>query len=809
MSDTTEDRETALLEWTTNKCNTMEPIDLEEGWEKIKDCGIDVLEYVLKSGSQKKATASEIKLDHNQNKADKAVKEMQMKRMVRPFGSKGYSSLYTISYRMCSHAGNMDWSEQLYQRYGETIREFLTSHVLSTLEDQHDEYLLQAFNNAWCNHKIMVTWMFRLFMHLDRGVVQNNNLATLTSVGLKLFKEVVFDQTSGRLRGAVVELLNRERGGEDVDRDLLRATVGAFLAMGVAEARRNLAKVEDAETRSEEVAVYEAQLEGALLGAAREYYARQGAQWLEGDSVPGYLLKAEQALADEAARSRRYCHPATEAKVALVLEEELLARHLDNLLAREQSGMAALLQQDRRQDLDRMARLFGRLERGLPAMAEIFREHVKAQGYALIQDRKAQIVKLQSEGKKETAQDPELVQGILDLYDNMKKIVESLFGDGVVFHKALKDAFGDFVNADAGRHSVTEMLCAYCDRLLKNSQKMSEQQVEEALTMCMKVFVYVTDKDMFAEIYRDHLAKRLLNKRSFSNEAEKAMISKMKMQCGAPFTAKLEGMVIDFNVGEDLHKEFAEHFAKVKGEQQLRLDFGVTVLTTGFWPAQKTREAALPREMAACAKAFADWYGNKNHMRRLAWVPALGEATVAARFGKKKYDVVLTTLQAVALLRFDGRDGARPLPFEEFRQDLNLDLEVAKKVLHSLSCGRYKVLSKSSPGGSKILDTDAFSPNPGFNNKLRKFRVPMASLEEANYQRAVAEDRVFAVEAAVVRVMKARRQLRHAELVNEVVHQLRNFQPNSRSIKQRIEALIEREYLERSEEDAQIYRYLA
>ncbi|CAM9800108.1 unnamed protein product [Heterosigma akashiwo] len=85
----------------------------------------------------------------------------------------------------------------------------------------------------------------------------------------------------------------------------------------------------------------------------------------------------------------------------------------------------------------------------------------------------------------------------------------------------------------------------------------------------------------------------------------------------------------------------------------------------------------------------------------------------------------------------------------------------------------------------------------------------MASLEEANYQRAVAEDRVFAVEAAVVRVMKARRQLRHAELVNEVVHQLRNFQPNSRSIKQRIEALIEREYLERSEEDAQIYRYLA
>jgi hypothetical protein len=33
-----------------------------------------------------------------------------------PFGNKGFVSLYTISYRMCSNAGSMDHSEALYDR---------------------------------------------------------------------------------------------------------------------------------------------------------------------------------------------------------------------------------------------------------------------------------------------------------------------------------------------------------------------------------------------------------------------------------------------------------------------------------------------------------------------------------------------------------------------------------------------------------------------------------------------------------------------------------------------------------------------
>ncbi len=43
------------------------------------------------------------------------------------------------------------------------------------------------------------------------------------------------------------------------------------------------------------------------------------------------------------------------------------------------------------------------------------------------------------------------------------------------------------------------------------------------------------------EFYRNFLSKRLLQQKSASTEAEKLVISKLKMRCGAQFTSKLEG----------------------------------------------------------------------------------------------------------------------------------------------------------------------------------------------------------------------------------------------------------------------------
>lgn len=75
--------------------------------------------------------------------------------------------------------------------------------------------------------------------------------------------------------------------------------------------------------------------------------------------------------------------------------------------------------------------------------------------------------------------------------------------------------------------------------------------MEEALERVVQLFSFVRDKDVFGEVYRNLLAKRLLNQRSASGDAERSMISKLKLRCGAQYTGKMEGMLADLAVGSD------------------------------------------------------------------------------------------------------------------------------------------------------------------------------------------------------------------------------------------------------------------
>jgi len=66
----------------------------------------------------------------------------------------------------------------------------------------------------------------------------------------------------------------------------------------------------------------------------------------------------------------------------------------------------------------------------------------------------------------------------------------------------------------------------------------------------------------------------------------------------------------------------------------------------------------------------------------------------------------------------------------------------------------------------------------------------------------------YALDACIVRTMKARKTLSHAALVAEVIGQLK-FPAAGADVKRRIESLLEREYLERDDDKPNTYNYLA
>lgn len=737
------------------------PIELESGWSSIRDRGIEPLEHLLDS-------------DFDQSRGN-------------PFTRAQYAEIYTICYNMCTQRAPLNFSQELYQRHGETLTTYLRETVLPALTTKHDTFLLKELVKRWQNHEVMNKWLFKFFMYLDRYYVLHHGLPKLKESGLDKFRTVVFDVVKRDVVAALLAVVNKDREGEMVDGFLVKNVVGVFVAMGEGT-----------------LDTYRHDLEKPLLASTREFYGRRAAAWLSSDSTPVYLIKAEEALAAEADRVQRFLDPESEGPLLREVETELLKRHEAELLEQEDGGCRALLRDDKQADLARMYSLFARVEQGLVSVARMVKEHIQEMGLAIVSEREAAAAR----ATKESASDPTFVKALLELHDKMRALVRDQFNNNTLFQTALKDAFEFFINKEVrSKFSNAEMIAHFCDRILKpGGDKMGEAQIEELLERIVQLFAFISDKDLFAEIYRNQLAKRLLNGRSVSSDAERSMVSKLKLRCGAQFTGRIEGMMNDLAMGADEQRAFAEHMGKLGAAGALPpINFAVTVLTTGFWPQYKVLDVELPSDMKTCLETFESYYKVKTSHRKLSWVHSLGTAAVKARY-KSPYTLQVTTLQAVALLFFNDRDGE--VPFEDIRSSLNVDEEVCKRLLHSLSCGKWQTLRKH-PKGRTISTTDTFSFNEGFSCSFKRVRIPMPSLDETHNPKRVQEDRSNAIEAAAVRIMKTRRNMSHQELVTEVLKQLHLFKPNPKVIKRRIEHLIEREYLERDPEKPNVYRYLA
>jgi cullin 1 len=260
---------------------------------------------------------------------------------------------------------------------------------------------------------------------------------------------------------------------------------------------------------------------------------------------------------------------------------------------------------------------------------------------------------------------------------------------------------------------------------------MTDAEVDRQLHSCMTVFAHLLDKDMYADLHRSHLAKRLLAKRSVSDDAEKLIVGLMKMQCGAQFTSKLEGMLHDYHSAVTAQSEYDTALKQWQASQpgEIRqIAFTNTLLTSSHWPTQRPRAYALPPEMRALQLHYAEWYKTKYSVRSLQWAANLGEVGVAMVLKGREFELTVALLQAVVLRCFHQQRAA--LSFEEIRAQSGVDdEEVLKRVLHSLACQKFKILVKGNE--SKSLTQDSYRANNAFSNKLRKFRVPMAAIDES------------------------------------------------------------------------------
>jgi cullin 3 len=161
----------------------------------------------------------------------------------------------------------------------------------------------------------------------------------------------------------------------------------------------------------------------------------------------------------------------------------------------------------------------------------------------------------------------------------------------------------------------------------------------------------------------------------------------------------------------------------------------------------------------------------------------------------------------------------KTLTLEEIQAATNIPMSALTRNLQSLAVAPKTRLLIKEPMSRDVKPGDRFSFNTNFVPKAIKIVINVVSAgnkvegdtERKETEKPNHDSRSFAIEAAVVRIMKMRKTLSHAELLNETIGALNSqFKPDVSMIKKRVESLIEREYLARIEEaPVPSYRYLA
>ncbi|GFZ21822.1 cullin 1 [Actinidia rufa] len=695
--------------------NERKTIDLEQGWEFMQK-GITKLKNILEG-----------------------LPEPQ-------FGSEDYMMLYTTIYNMCTQKPPHDYSQQLYDKYRESFEEYITSTVLPSLREKHDEFMLRELVKRWLNHKVMVRWLSRFFHYLDRYFIARRSLPALNEVGLTCFRDQVYQELNGKVRDAVISLIDQEREGEQIDRALLKNVLDIFVEIGMGL-----------------MDYYENDFEASMLKDTAAYYSRKASNWILEDSCPDYMLKAEECLKREKDRVAHYLHSSSESKLLEKVQHELLSAYATQLLEKEHSGCHALLRDDKVGDLSRMYRLFSKIPRGLDPVSSIFKQHVTSEGTALVKQAEDAASNKKADKKDVVGlQEQIFVRKVIELHDKYLAYVNDCFCEPHSFPQV-------FCNKGVGGSSSAELLATFCDNILKKggSEKLSDEAIEETLEKVVKLLAYISDKDLFAEFYRKKLARRLLFDKSANDEHERSILTKLKQQCGGQFTSKMEGMVTDLTLARENQANFEESF-----------------------------DLNLPVEMVKCVEVFKEFYQTKTKHRKLTWIYSLGTCNINGKFEPKTMELIVTTYQASALLLFNSSDR---LSYQEIMTQLNLTDDDVVRLLHSLSCANISCqslfLTYFMNGMKNCFEMQI--PLPPVDEKKKV-------IED------VDKDRRYAIDASIVRIMKSRKVLGHQQLVMECVEQLgRMFKPDFKAIKKRIEDLITRDYLERDKDNPNLFRYLA
>lgn len=720
----------------------------------------------------------------------------------------------------------MDMGEDIYRILSQQLEQYIT-RLSSKMTGNHEDLSkwICLLAEEWRLFENRLKTLQCMLSDVDRVYVPSRPaITTIYDLGLGAFRDMIMIQSiTDKIQEGIVDWLNQER---------LNARPDNAQRQSILTLRNCLVALR----------LYGQYLEEPYLVATTSYWTDEGAVQRNADdfSAAAYLETSIANIKAEEDRARVVLLPGGWEPVGKVTEQALLADAAPMLASK---ALATLLVTQNKPLLKATCELYrhaGALQDFRIAFKTILLENVREivmAGADPAVGKKSRTSKARSRGKTEDLHpDEKMVPALIALRRFAKEVTRECFGEmnRGDFASALDDAFS--IGVGARDYVPSAMMAQALDREMRRGQRGESDDVwKNKLFSILELSRYTRDKDVFREIYTRALAKRLLTQSTTDDDMEKTLIVKLKSEYDPEFSAG-DIMFKDLQQSsgdmEDYRRRI-EHSA-----DELDQSLNVVVLTHAKWPSFKehnmlaaddasefvskkrgqapqanTTMVELPPKMAAALYRFEKHYKSKHERRRMAWFHSLGTVVLTSRFPGGNKEISVSMYQALVLLLFNEQDQFSAAEIQARTKLGKEDLEVT---LQSLALGKKRVLVRADAKATKDIATpDEFKWNKEFTDTKRNFRIQsiqqQTTMEETQEaEKDIVEGRSHVIDAAIVRIMKAKKTRTYEQLKTETIEALkRHFLPTVADIKKRIDDLQEKEYIERDPSDKNVFRYVA
>lgn len=662
------------------------------------------------------------------------------------------------------------------------------------------EKFLKGLKESWEDHILCMNMTTDVLMYMDRVYCADHRKPSIFTTAKGLFRDHILRSklasteadliTFDILNSVILDQIQMEREGDVIDKNLIRSCVYML---------EDLYETDD---EGENEKLYLTVFEPEFLRASQQFYQDECLTLLRDSDASSWLHQTQKRLVEEADRCRTTISQLTESKISRVVERELIGSHLEEFIALEGSGVKAMIDNDRFDDLTLLYQNVSRIDPKRDALKNALQSRVmdlgseinktilntdfSAGGKANADDENAEKSKSGLNlAAQLTAAAIKWVDEVLRLKDKFDKMWTKCFGEDLILQTALTKSFSDFINLFP---RSSEYVSLFIDENLKHGIKgKTEAEVDVVLDKAITLLRYIQDKDMFERYYKKHLARRLLQSKSESADVEKQMLSRMKMEIGNYFTTKLEGMFKDMTMSEELTSGYRTHIQNL-GDMDIRqIELGVNVLTSNFWPMETmggssatfgedgTRmQCQWPPEIKYLQESFTKYYLKERNGRQLTWLGFVGNADIRCTFPKipgkeggplgkeRRHELTVSTYGMIVLLLFNDLPAGQYLTFEEIQQRTYITpLELSRVLTVLAVIPKSRVLTKE-PNTKQVKPGDRFTFNESFTSKSVKIKAPTITgsnkvegeEERKNTETRNDETRAGVIEACIVRIMK-------------------------------------------------------